>query len=385
MPRTRNSMRDTTAKDAPITMPEIQTRTKTKEKPTRITRASADVASLKLQPEIEVNTVLRDITDRYIVSPVPQTISKRKPKLPTRKTVPPLTISNRIQSSLPPSSPPSTSSHVPVATSCHFPEINPLSSDPIDADPYAVEDPFGFFAVEEKLKANRLARVPPVPRSRRIPSSDSVDASADESLQEAFATPKPVNPLRTPRKRTNAGKRKFQLSSSSPSLSVSGEDGEGEAGEGGSMPSTPSPVKARNPSIGIDDNEAGNKIPQGASKEKGKETVQDRRKKAKPTEAHMHPMELARNLEALLPRRPQAKSDVKQRGQGRSTKVSNLGGHKNPKGGKCNKGKAPRKGREETDDSDGEDEEERRLRQVRIDYFKKLDGYEVQTEDVYVV
>ena len=381
MPRTRNSMRDTTAKDAPITMPEIQTRTKTKEKTTRKTSASADVASLKPQPEIEVKTVLQDITDRYLVSSVPQTISKRKPKLPTRKTVPTLTLSNQIRSSLPPSSPPSTSSHIPVATSCHFPEINPLSSDPMDAGPYAAEDPFGFFAVEEKLKANRLTRVPPVPRSRRILSSDSVDASADESLQEAFATPKPVNPLRTPRKRTNARKRKLRLSSSSPSSSVSGE-GEEEAEEG---PSTPSPVKARNQSVEIVDNEAIKKNPQGTSKGKEKETVQDRPKKAKPTEAHMHPMELARNLEALLPRRPKAKADVKKRGQGRNTKMSNPGGHKNPKGGKINKGKAPSKGRQETNESEGEDEEERRFRQARIDYFKKLDGYEVQTEDVYVV
>jgi hypothetical protein len=92
----------------------------------------------------------------------------------------------------------------------------------------ATEDPFGFFAVEEKLKANRRTRAPTIQRTLRAASSDSIEENADESMQQAFATPKPTNPLRTPRKRTNAKKRKLELSTHSPSSCVGAEDREEE-------------------------------------------------------------------------------------------------------------------------------------------------------------
>jgi hypothetical protein len=127
--------------------------------------------------------------------------------------------------------------------------------------------------------------------------------------------------------------------------------------------------------------------PPDATKGKGKEAAQKERKKSKPTEAHMNPMELARNLEALLPRRPKPKADIRKAGRGRSTMVSNEEVDKKQKGGKRKaQGTGKGKGRQKAEGSDGEEEEEeKRLRQVRIDYFKKLDGYEVQKEDVYIV
>lgn len=148
------------------------------------------------------------------------------------------------------------------------------------------------------------------------------------------------------------------------------------------MPSTPSPDKAENRSFDIESN--GGK---DAAKEKDKEVVLKGHKKAKPAKAEvdMNPMELAMNLEALLPRRPKPKAA----GRGHDTKEADSDGDKH-KGRKDNRGKAQTKyngkGKQRIKDVDGEeDEEAKRHRQARIDYFNKLDGYEVQKEDVYIV
>src|ERR1700729_3481477 len=104
----------------------------------------------------------------------------------------------------------------------------------------------------------------------------------------------------------------------------------------------------------------------------------------------MNPIELARHLEALLPRRPKPQADVRRGARSKKVAVkSDDEGNKKQRNWKGNKGKAEggskRKVKQETEDEDedeGGGEEEQRLRQVRIDYFKKLDGYEVQKEDV---
>jgi len=118
------------------------------------------------------------------------------------------------------------------------------------------------------------------------------------------------------------------------------------------------------------------------------------RRTVKPTktEVDMNPMEIARDLEALLPRRPKSKVIAS---RGRGTKVSvklddSDEGNKKQKGQKVYQRRVQPsvkgKGKRETEGSDGsEDEEEMRRRQARIDYFKKLDGYEVQKEDIYIV
>jgi hypothetical protein len=161
------------------------------------------------------------------------------------------------------------------------------------------------------------------------------------------------------------------------------------------MPSTPSPATTGNQSVEVDGNEVGKKDLKDETESKGKEAVQEGRKKAKSTkaEADMNPMELSRNLEALLPRRPKLKAAIQRAGRGRSAKVpakpdDSDEGNKNQRG-KGNKGKAQSrgqgKGKQEAVESDVEVDEEKLLRQARIDYFKKLDGYEVQKEDVYIV
>jgi hypothetical protein len=375
MPR-RNATRNTT--DAQISVPKARTQaTETKRTRTNVI--------IDKPPGMDVNAVLRDITDQYLASPAPQKKTKRKPSRSTAATAPK---PNRIESSLPPSSPPSTSSQMPADTSYNFPEINALPSDPIYTDRNAAEDPFGFFAVEAKLKASRRPRAPTVPRAFQVASSDSVDGNImDESLQQAFATPKPRNPLRTPRKRTDARKRKLEPSTSSHSSSAGGEDREEESE---SMPSTPSPVKAGDRSVEVDAEEDLKDVAKEKRKGRG-------RKKVEPTraEAGMNPMEIARNLEALLPRRPKPEAAVRRAGRGHGSKVparfdDSDGGNKKQKGQKDNKKRVQPsvkgKGKRETEGSDGdEDEEEMRRRQARIDYFKKLDGYEVQKEDVYIV
>jgi len=370
MPRTRNTIRDATAKDLP------DSNSKGKEMQTRkISRANVGVDK-RYKADIKV---LRDITHQYLESALTR---KRKGNMSTHITVtaaaPKL---NRMESSLPPSSPPSTSSQIPVAAPYDYPEINPLTSDPIDAGPNAAEDPFGFLAVEEQLKAKRRTRALTAPWTVRVTSSDSTDEPADESLWQAFATPKPIDSLRTPRKRTNARKRKLELSTPSSSPRVGSEVREGERNN---LPSTPSPVKAKDRSVEVD---RAQKDPDNVAKRTGKEVVQRGRKKSKPNEADMNPKELARNLEALLPRRPKPKTGF-QRGRVRSKKVpikSDDEGNTKQKGGK---GKTQERGtakdKQDMEESDGEDEAER-LRQIRIDYFKKVDGYEVQKEDIYIV
>jgi hypothetical protein len=374
MSRARNATRNTT--DAEISVPKVRTKT------TETKRTRTNVIIDK-PPGMDVNAVLRDITDQYLASPAPQKKAKRKLNRTTAATVPK---PKRIESSLPPSSPPSTSSQMPADTSYNFPEINALPSDPIDADPNVADDPFGFFAVEAKLKASRRPRAPTVPRALQCASSDSVDGNTDESLQQAFATPKPRNPLRTPRKRTDAKKRKLEPSTSSHSFSAGGADREEESE---SMLSTPSPVKAGDRSVEVDDDEDLKDV--AKAKRKGGD-----RKKVKSTraEADMNPVEIARNLEALLPRRPKLEAVVRRAGRGRGTKVpakfddSDDEGNKKQKSQKDYKRRAQLsvkgKGKRETEGSDG-DEEKMRRRQARIDYFKKLDGYEVQKEDVYIV
>jgi len=98
-------------------------------------------------------------------------------------------------------------------------------------------------------------------------------------------------------------------------------------------------------------------------------------------------MEIARNLEALLPRRPKKRAQIAGKGRkpGKTVKVHEDDGATKKRNGK----EATRRKRiEETEGSDldeGEEEKRVRERQARIDYFKKLDRYEVQREDVYVV
>lgn len=342
------------------------------------------------------SAVLRDITHRYLL---PQSPNSKGPIRPTA------------ESSLPPSSPPSTSSHIPILipnANDHpypYPEIQSLPSDPNsdyeaaggDGDP---EDPFGFLALERKLKATRArATKTLIKADMGTVTPIQSDSSPNISPQQAFATPKPLNPLRTPRKRTRGKKRKLPSSSSSSFRSDSGAGG-GESDVSGShMPSSPSPVKVSHQGVDIEFEGSG-------KKGKGKETDARKRgrKKIKPTaeEATLDPQEIVKNLEALLPRRSTKgaharTAKVKGRKPGSATMKTTKDDtikHRNNKSGtgkaKVSKQRAAKDNGDGVDLEGGEEEEEEdekqaRERQARIEYFRKVDGYEVLKENVYVV
>ena len=286
--------------------------------------------------------------------------SKRKSK--------PATMTDRstkfIPSSLPPSSPPSTSSQLPG--SYQFPEIQPIPSDTVYQESNE-NDPFGFFAAERKLKQRRSTIL------RKPVIFDSAHSSQDHrnSIQQAtFTTPKPTDTLCIPRKRTRVGQRSLMMSSPGVAHHVD-EDEE-------PVLSTPSPTKPRmlNYDTQNDDSEKENVNVTG--KRMG-------RKKARVEE----PNELARNPGSRLPTR--RTKGQKTRDTLRNAVEGDDDGDNNKarksSGVRRGKGKAKHVSTVDVGDSDeeGEDEKQVRERQARIDYFKRLDGYKVHTEKVFVV
>lgn len=361
-PRTRSALRDAVP---PIKSP-------THKPKSQITKSNKHRKDENADPH--TSRVFRDITDQYVAAPSPAATPSIIPTAKTHRNTKAFirTVPELIESSLPPSSPPSTSSHIP--NSYYYPEILPLSSDPIASNEDA-DDPFGFFALEKKLKARRA---PTIPKTFREDDTMLSSDPPEVSLPQAFATPKATNPLVTPRKHAHTKKRK--LSSSRSTSSANGGDSDGS-----NMPSTPSPVKVINLSVDAE-SVGGGATETKEVKGNRREAVKRGRKKAKPDEAAMDPKELAKNLEALLPRRPKKRRGAA-KGQ-RSAKVAKAEEETKQQKSNNGKGKVRRKRIEDTERSDGDEEEEEkrvRERQARIDYFKKLDGYEVQKEDVYVV
>lgn len=346
---------------APRTRSRLHNQSSGPSNPTKMTLDMAVAEEDDEELSVEDTTGHADTSSRRSQGPIRRSKRKSNPATLADRTI------KSIPSSLPPSSPPSTSSQLPG--SYQFPEIQPISSDPAYHELDEV-DPFGFFAAEQELKKSRL----PTASRELMMSVDSSHSSQDHGnsiqQQRAFATPKPTDPLRTPRKRTRAGRRK-SLATSSPSVGHHEDEDEG----------TPSPTKPRMPSHDArnDDSEKENANVIGKRKS---------RKKAK-VEADMEPRELARNLEARLPRRP-AKA---KKARGRPRKVVEV--DEDSDEGKARKSSVMRKGkgkakhvpRADAEDSgeEGEDEKQVRERQARIDYFKRLDGYKVQTEKVFVV
>ncbi|KZP28455.1 hypothetical protein FIBSPDRAFT_1039577 [Athelia psychrophila] len=304
-------------------------------------------------------------------SPIPMpafTAPPRRPQ-PARRVSP-----------LPPSSPPSTSSHLPAfgpSSPAHqhqdpqslypYPEIEPIMSDPYifsDADGHPdvpPDDPFGFFAAEQKLKAARLR----VAKGKAREEASSARVPSDGAL----ATSIPMGPPpRTRAKRT-----------------LNFDEGDGEHGEE-SMLNTPSPVKI---SQGI--------MASAEAEEKGKGRGKAREerpsKRAKRDSLGTDPAEIARKLEARLPRRPKRKqAPAIVESDDEDDEQENV--HPNTNRRIRSKyvakpsSKAPGKAKVKAEDADAdEEEEERRLqeRQARIEYFRKLDGYKVSEENVYVV
>ena len=268
-----------------------------------------------------------------------------------------------IPSSLPPSSPPSTSSQ--LHGSYQFPEIRPIPSDPACHQESDENDPFGFFAAERKLKQMRPPTVSREPMT--FDSAHSLQDHGNSIQQAAFVSPKPTDPLRTPRKRTRAVQRSFMASS--PSVEYHKDEDEEP------MMSTPSPTKPRMLSYDArsDDSEKENVNVTG--KRMG-------RKKAKVEK----PRELAGALGARLPR--WLAKEQKTRGQPRKTVEGDDDGDNDKvrkSGGVRRKAKHVPTVDVEDSDEEGNDEKQVRERQARIDYFKRLDGYKVQMEKVFVV
>lgn len=159
------------------------------------------------------------------------------------------------------------------------------------------------------------------------------------------------------------------------------------------MPSTPSPVKTIS-GVVVPKPEVGDK------KEKTRKAKGT--KKARKTD-DMNPEELASHLEALLPKRP-VKAQVvasKKKGKGRKKTVivEFSDEEKEVKQEKRRKAKAKVESEDEEEDDVSSipglvlalaltlcfPQKLAQERQARLEYFKKLDGYVVQKEDVWIV
>ncbi|KAH8108344.1 hypothetical protein DFH11DRAFT_1747815 [Phellopilus nigrolimitatus] len=296
-----------------------------------------------------------------------------------------------LYSPLPPSSPPPTSSH----------EKNEVT--------LGIDDPFGFLAAEKKIKAQKSRKIlqPKAVQNQfaaistttspKNPFAANVDAlsETENDEREAFATPVHHGELHstlssaqtptvqsprvaTPRRR----RRKTRLPTTPSSLGSS------------SVPQTPSPVK-RNLQTSSDRTEK--ELPRGMRhhivKAKGK-GAKSSRKKTEETLAEEDLLSATKELQELLPtrpaRRPRAPQEAiiprmprKRVGRGATKKII-----------------APKRGRRRTDvdrefigEKEGEtfvlDGEEREKfeadRAARIEYFRKLDSYEITEENVYMI
>ncbi|TDL18004.1 hypothetical protein BD410DRAFT_901073 [Rickenella mellea] len=363
----------------------------------RLARATANLVSIH-----SVNT-------GFAAShPVPQSSTPAKRQAAVGRTHP---IAAPI-SSLPPSSFPSSS------TCERFPDVNADAADEGSSN-YAslsADDPFGFLAVERKLKVQRADAAPL--HSRTGEASDSsasddgdVEISRNDGTEEAFAYAFPTPPparlrlgdtsfsterdatptaaqdrslLVTPKRRIR--KRKPAASPSSNSLNLS------------SLPSTPSPSKpSRNTLHSLqqknekDDDRLplADKIDQPA-KSKGK----GRPKKAKATtndaKEELNVMAISRELEALLPRRP-VKKILPVRAKGRKAdgaETENKAQKALVSKGKGKRNVKPASKRDVKDEGEIfslDSEEAETQRNARIEYFKKLEGFEVEKENVYLV
>ncbi|KAJ7125216.1 hypothetical protein C8R44DRAFT_782614 [Mycena epipterygia] len=327
----------------------------------------------------------QDITERF-VSPRP----KRKPKTPggalgeklrlrvietAKSTV------NAFPSSLPPSSPPlysSSSRGLPLLSSedevargiqeeYGRPDFASALSADEDADEDAENrsptashsDPFGFFAVERKLKAERdvLALPPPAAVPRR---GGAVRYTDDKGRDDGRVMPS------TPHK-PKLGKRR-----------VSAKDDDAPADVFSSE--TPSPVKGAGDDIlgsladGNVDMEGSRELfPDPKARESDDDDAPPKRKKAR------------QSSEASVPPRRSTRTQTKAVPKGKEVSKPKTRARKAPVKTKAAAGK--KKKAPENNDSDDDDQQEKfeAERQARLEYFKRLDDYSFEKENVYVV
>ncbi|KAG7085737.1 hypothetical protein E1B28_003280 [Marasmius oreades] len=225
---------------------------------------------------------------------------------------------------------------------------------PIANDP----DPFGFFAVEEKLKAER-SRQPLKPSKPLLPPSKP--------------TTLPLNPPCTPHKR-RIGRHAVTASSRSSS-----------PGRSNRLPSSPSPAKrpserfvTRETNLDNDEEIA----PLIVDHDDTPPKADGRRKKPRRDDSPVSPERLAKSLTCLLPRR-------RRRGKNpRTYKDEDDSEDEQPTAKRqTRRRQKPREAVRQDEDGEIDVDVERMAqeRQARLEYFKKLQNYEIAKENVYVI
>ncbi|RDB25160.1 hypothetical protein Hypma_007987 [Hypsizygus marmoreus] len=357
-------------------------------------------------PKTRNTRPLQDITDRFVsaVEPLPSPRPRRKVKAPGGTFGAKLRAAKApaIPSSLPPSSPPSASSRDPElyvdnrSTSSNYGDENvdpnlelprferePGPSNALDEDagPLDTSDPFGFFVVEKKLKALRAR--PSYIEKQQLRYRAAPPPPIDTALIPGHLVTPP-----TPRKRR--GKRRALAS---PSIS----NPDVFSPRTTSMPSSPSPSKpssrkgkekaAAKEEKGGSDTEMGSDLAvtpqprrptkrlrrQGTSKEIAE--APDRpvlRRSGRRTTATMDNAKAADDGDGSHVRVTRRK-----RTAATSSRTKPSGEKRQPKG----KGKASAA----TQEDDEQREKWELERQERLEYFRKLEDYQVEKENVYVV
>ncbi|KAJ7350695.1 hypothetical protein DFH08DRAFT_935472 [Mycena albidolilacea] len=312
----------------------------------------------------------QDITDRFI-SPRPT----RKPKIPGgafgEKVRLRVTEANSVfPSSLPPSSPPlyqssssrQLSSEDAVAKEIHeepfghedfgsmLPSDEEGDPDAENRAPAQLSDPFGFFAVERKLKAERQMQPPPLPAALRA-SRYTDDKERDDGLVMPATPHKP-----------SIGKR--GLSDVSPASAR--------------FSNTPSPVKA----VGGRHSDTMNTSHELLPIQPEDDDAPRRSKRARRSSSDSEPL-------PPLPLRRSTRGQSKAVVEKEPSKPKKQVVRKAPA---KTKGKGKGKKKAAVEDNDLEDQEEARFfikleaeRQARLEYFRKLDDYSFEKENVYVV
>ncbi|KAJ4483773.1 hypothetical protein J3R30DRAFT_1829094 [Lentinula aciculospora] len=283
----------------------------------------------------------------------------------------------RKPSPLPPSSPFASSSEspiiqdsLPIATSeAHFLDVGKPFYEEVEeerdfeSDVYEIlereadvqefahsarnSDPFGFFALEAKLKAERTHR-------------------STETLNVPFN-----QPLKVPRSPHKPRTRKtFSALGSGSAISPS-------------LPTSPSPAKPRGTKrslireTNIDETEKEHSdkhvsvSPDELPRKRVKTKTGGRGRQKQPlSDKSIDPATLARDLKALLPKRASRRDDKRRTGPN-----GDEADHKPRRGVKS--------GKESTNDTG--DKERDTERQKRVEYFRKLEDYNVAKENVYVI
>ncbi|KAF9268495.1 hypothetical protein L218DRAFT_953963 [Marasmius fiardii PR-910] len=360
-----------------------------------VTTAPRSSNSLSGLPLRDTETALHD---RIVLNS--NTRSKRRTKAPTGALGRKLKRAEQEQiSSLPPSSPigPSSSNSLPIASSddgnrdlqdlqepqgqsfwmdeggdwkenidfssqCydeHGNFITPrLQEEPKEAFPMNDSDPFGFFAVEEKLKAERSRQPPKVNKSLLPPS---------KPIAESFKPP------RTPHKR-RIGKRARTNSSRNGSSPARSDI----------LPSSPSPTKRFSERFTTRETDLGDDVGSALMVDDDSPPKADvKRKKPRRSDSSVDPERLAKSLTSLLPKR-------RRRGKNSRSYKDEDDSDEQPVVTK-RQIRGRRKLREVFKrDVDEEleldvDEKMAQERQARLEYFKKLQNYEIVKENVYVI